>query len=147
MRYLSVCSGIEAATVATKACSKCGDTLALKLFHKHPSGPMGRHSWCKACANAAQRGVRKRKDTTENRRERLLKQRYGMTSADKANLLASQGGECAICGYAPTRAVIDHCHTSGKVRGVLCHRCNIRLPAIEDRDFLAGALRYLGRAA
>jgi len=129
-----------------KACTKCGETRPVPDgFHSHPGGPLGRHSWCKECANAAQRGVRKRKDTTENRRERLLKQRYGMTSADKAALLASQGGVCAICLTHPARPVVDHCHDTGAVRGILCRGCNFKLGAIDSPGFLAAALRYLGR--
>jgi hypothetical protein len=139
VRYLSVCSG--------KACTRCGEEKPLSSFHKHPGGPQGRHSWCKECANAAQRGVRKRKDTTENRRERLLKQRYGLTSADKMQMLANQGGVCAICREVPNRPVIDHCHGTGKVRGILCHKCNIKLSALERVEFMQAALAYLGRDA
>lgn len=139
MRYIDVCSGISA-----KVCTKCRTEKSLDDFHRQPTGPQGRHSWCKPCANAFQRGVRKRKDTTENRRERLLKQRYGMTSENKAALLASQGGVCAICMERPKKPVIDHDHSSGAVRGVLCHGCNIKLAAVEDENFRTAAARYLG---
>ncbi len=145
MRYIDVCSGISAPTME-RACTKCGEVRPLPDgFHSHPGGPLGRHSWCKECVNAAQRGVRKRKDTTENRRERLLKQRYGMTSECKAALLREQGGVCAICLSFPAKPVIDHDHATGRVRGILCHGCNIKLPAIEDGPFLTSALEYLGR--
>ena len=50
----------------------------------------------------------------------------GVTDADYDRMLAAQGGGCAICGNPPkTRALnTDHDHKTGKVRGLLCHRCN-----------------------
>ncbi len=144
MRFLSVCSGIEA---VEKLCSKCASTKPLSDFHRQPNGRFGRHSWCKSCANAAQRGVRKRFDTTERRRERLLAYRYGLSVAQRDAMLSEQGGVCAICGDEPTRPVVDHCHSGGQVRGILCHGCNIKLPAVEDEAFLKAALTYLGRGA
>lgn len=140
MRYLSVCSGIE-----TKTCAKCRETKQLVDFHRQPSGPKGRHSYCKSCANALQRGVRKRTDTTERRRERLLGQRYGLTVAQRDHMLSEQGGLCAICKLPPAKPVVDHCHDSGAVRGILCHGCNLKLAGIDKPEFLAAALAYLGR--
>lgn len=139
-RYLSVCSGIE-----VKRCAKCAETKPLSDFHRQPSGPKGRHSYCKPCANALQRGVRKRFDTTERRRERLLGQRYGLTVAKRDAMLAEQGGLCAICRTPPAKPVVDHCHGSGAVRGILCHGCNLKLAAVDDSGFLQAALAYLGR--
>src|SRR5438445_350801 len=48
-------------------------------------------------------------------------------------LLAEQNGVCAICGCLPTyrRLALDHCHETGKIRGLLCTRCNIALGHIE----------------
>lgn len=126
-----------------KRCAKCGETKPLDDFHRQPKGPKGRHSYCKVCANALQRGVRKRLDTTERRRTRLLKQRYGMTVACKAKMLSEQGGVCAICRTATSKPVIDHDHTTNAVRGILCHGCNIKLPAVEDVVYLTAALAYL----
>lgn len=51
------------------------------------------------------------------------------------------------CGCEPRRPVVDHDHETGIVRGIICHACNIKLPAVEDAGFLAAALRYLGRRA
>jgi hypothetical protein len=131
----------------SKTCTQCGVHQPLEAFHRHPNGPQGRHSWCKSCLNASQRGIRKRKDTTENRRERLLKQRYGLTTAGKEAMLTGQNGLCAICATPPSRPVVDHCHATGRVRGILCHRCNIKLPAIEDAAFFVPAAEYLRRMA
>jgi hypothetical protein len=84
-------------------------------------------------------------DTTENRRARLLMQRYGLTVEQRDRMLAQQGGLCAICAKPPAKPVVDHCHGTGTVRGILCHGCNLKLAGIDQPAFLAAALAYLGR--
>jgi hypothetical protein len=142
VRYLSVCSGIEAATVA---CGKCGIVKPLDAFHKQPGTKNGRHSWCADCFNAYAREHRNRKVTPEQRIKNNLWTRYRIRPEEMAQVVAEQRGCCAICG-GQWRLVVDHDHDTGKVRGILCHGCNIKLPAIEDAAFRAAALRYLRRA-
>src|SRR5262245_43554588 len=83
------------------------------------------------------------------KRNRHLVRSYGMTKEEFHTLLASQGGECAICPSTdPQRKfgnfVVDHCHTTGKVRGLLCHRCNVALAlANDDPDLLRAMASYL----
>jgi hypothetical protein len=71
--------------------------------------------------------------------------RYRMTTEDLGNLLKAQDGKCAICGSHMVRVCIDHCHQTGAVRGLLCHACNIKLPAIENETYRTAALAYLAR--
>jgi hypothetical protein len=54
----------------------------------------------------------------------------GVTDAEYARLLEAQGGHCALCPNTPKtrRLHVDHDHATGKVRGLLCHRCNRALP-------------------
>jgi hypothetical protein len=54
----------------------------------------------------------------------------GVTDEEYARLLAAQGGHCALCPNTPKtrRLHVDHDHATGKVRGLLCHRCNRALP-------------------
>lgn len=54
-----------------------------------------------------------------------------------------QGGVCALCDGIMERPVVDHCHASGAVRGILCHPCNVKLPAIEDMGWVMLAWAYL----
>jgi hypothetical protein len=68
----------------------------------------------------------------EQRRESRLKATYGITLDDFERMREAQGGRCAICGTSPDRLVVDHCHESGKVRGLLCAHCNISLGFMRD---------------
>jgi Recombination endonuclease VII len=78
-----------------------------------------------------------------------LKRRYGISRADYAALLARQGGVCAICGKPPEKTLcVDHCHSTGRIRGLLCRKCNFGLGCYgEDQAALIAALAYLGRGA
>lgn len=65
-------------------------------------------------------------------RERSYRKNYGIGIEDYDRMLDSQGGKCAICGAdRPGKAhknfAVDHCHATGRVRGLLCVRCNVGL--------------------
>lgn len=78
-----------------------------------------------------------------------IKYRYGISLMQYEQLLSQQHGKCAIC-YCdePSGAGqwhIDHCHETGKIRGLLCHHCNISLGGFKDSvDLLQNAINYLG---
>lgn len=128
---------------AEKLCSACGQTKPLEQFHRQPSGKYGRHSYCADCACEKQRESRVRNYTPEQKRKWTLKTRYGLTVEEYDGMLMAQGGLCAICRTEPTRPCVDHAHDTGQVRSILCHRCNIGLPYVEDESFRAAAMAYL----
>ena len=66
-------------------------------------------------------------------RKSHLKRKYGLTLEAFDELLASQGGGCAICGK-PDADNVDHDHATGRVRGILCWNCNIAIGQFEDDD-------------
>jgi hypothetical protein len=74
---------------------------------------------------------------------------YGLDLKDYEKMLKAQNYNCAICGSPPpnnrkTRLAIDHCHTSGKVRGLLCDRCNRSIGLLKDDvSVLESAIKYL----
>lgn len=69
--------------------------------------------------------------------------RYGITPAEKATMVKAQGNRCACCSWEKA-LVVDHDHVTGKVRGLLCHRCNVGLGLLGDSvEGIAQALRYL----
>jgi hypothetical protein len=69
----------------------------------------------------------------------------GVTDADYDRMLNEQGGGCAICGNPPKsrRLHVDHDHKTGKVRGLLCFRCNRALPNYVTNDWMIAATEYL----
>ncbi len=73
-------------------------------------------------------------------------QKYGLLLEDYEDLLHRQGGVCALCKSPPARdksLCIDHCHDSGRVRGLLCNRCNSLLGGYEALADNAGVDSYL----
>lgn len=82
---------------------------------------------------------RKRKHYLANRdkylqieRERTYKKKYGITLSQFNEMLAAQNGRCKICGSEKAGSIgqnfaVDHCHSTGRVRGLLCINCNARL--------------------
>lgn len=76
-----------------------------------------------------------------------IKTKYGLTVEQYDAMIHAQSGQCAICGGSleDTRKThIDHCHSTGQVRGVLCHACNVGLGHFKDDvDVLARAINYL----
>jgi len=76
------------------------------------------------------------------------KRQYGINTPERDELLRKQGGVCAICNklisFESVTAQVDHCHTTGKVRGVLCFRCNTAIGSFEDNLLvIESAGRYL----
>ena len=88
----------------------------------------------------------KKKEMT--RKHRLCR-KYGITLGDFDSMLATQGGRCAICRKLPEETrrkqlCVDHCHVTGKVRGLLCVACNLAIGRLGDNvEGLRVALLYL----
>ena len=95
--------------------------------------------------NRAWRDANPEKVRAQKRREHL-KSRYGLTESEFNTILTQQNGKCAICLEDPDRRgmAIDHCHKTGKIRGLLCHHCNSVLGhARESLRVLSRAVSYL----
>jgi hypothetical protein len=59
-------------------------------------------------------------------------------------MLNNQNNACAICGAMDRRFVIDHCHKTGIIRGILCHNCNAGIGMLQDSpEIISSALWYL----
>lgn len=83
--------------------------------------------------------------------EHLLR-RYGITDPMRREMIAQQGGECQCCGElldsegagSSNKAHVDHCHTQGHIRSILCGRCNTTIGLVkEDRTILLKMIDYL----
>lgn len=82
-----------------------------------------------------------------------LRQRYGISPNDYDQMLKQQGGVCAICDQPESRRhrgkltslAVDHDHHTGRVRGLLCSKCNMKLGAlVDDPGWLQRAIEYAG---
>lgn len=138
-----------------KRCPKCDTYKDLSKFTPDPKRRFGVSSWCRVCQ--AQNG-RDRYDYYEAKNG-ALKSMYGLSLAEYNEMLNAQGGVCAICGQPETIGSkfghsrtpdctpvlnVDHCHTTGAVRGLLCSPCNQALGLLaEDPDRVKALLKYI----
>jgi hypothetical protein len=81
-------------------------------------------------------------------RAHALRKKYGITEADFEAMLVRQGWKCAICRRSDPCGNgtfhVDHCHETGRVRGLLCHHCNVGIGSLrEDPEILMNAIKYL----
>lgn len=85
------------------------------------------------------------------KRDVVIRKQYGITLAEYDELLKDQNYKCAICGNEDEvegrRLAIDHCHSQGHVRGLLCGKCNRGLGLFNDNpELLNNAIGYLKNA-
>ncbi|MET7723978.1 endonuclease VII domain-containing protein [Streptomyces mirabilis] len=113
-----------------KLCRTCGEIKPHSEWHRNATASDGLSTRCKAC-----RAIQGR--------EGHLKRHYGMTEAERDEMIASQMGLCVICLKAPA-VHVDHCHETGRVRGVLCFNCNSAIGKLgDDPDAVRRAAAYL----
>jgi hypothetical protein len=125
-----------------KTCPHCKATKELSEFGKDKRTNTGISCYCRECLREKARRQRER-DPLFSRRCHL-KRRYNLSLSDFTDMVKSQNGLCAICGTEPDELVVDHCHTNGNVRGLLCHSCNTGLGKFFDNTaYLTNALNYL----
>lgn len=134
-----------------KVCSKCKETKHVADFNKNRSKADGLDHECRKCRRDFQvtyTASTKGKLTTRNKQLRLY---YNIDNSEYETRLAQQGGVCAICSQPPSstsrRLHVDHDHRTGKVRGILCSKCNRGLGLFNDSQILLTAARsYLATA-
>jgi Recombination endonuclease VII len=132
---------IQCLSMKRKKCTRCGISKRLDAFCIDRPRRDGRYARCKECVNKAMReryretGPRAyQKRPYMQTREGKLRAKYGITLADYEKLLKRQGHACAICRKPAVHKLlqVDHCHSTGRVRGLLCSRCNLALAALGD---------------
>jgi hypothetical protein len=163
--------------VALKFCNPCGKFKSLDDFYRNPTGRNGLQACCKSCTNERSRQwaqdnpERKKQSNRISKRaarardpEKIsrqmkssqLKTYYGISLEQFEEMEVRQNGLCAICGNPETKTIrgtvarlsVDHCHDSGKVRDLLCSRCNLTIGALDDDpSLLLRAATYLERHA
>lgn len=125
---------------ALRKCRVCGIEAIkekdLVLFRTNNQLKHNKDNLCKACHS-------------EQRREDHLQRAYGLSMSDYEDLLNNQNNSCAVClssfsGHSSKHMCVDHNHSTGEVRGLLCHSCNTGIGKFKDSpEILTMAIAYL----
>lgn len=145
-----------------KKCTKCMEDKPLVDFYIHPNTKDGRQSNCKACkmttssvqylnCDKTERNKTRKEqyhNDTSGQKNRQLKSQYGITLEQYNQMFSDQNGCCKICNIHQSelkrKLFIDHCHKTGKVRGLLCVQCNSGLGFFKDElELFESAIQYL----
>ena len=143
-----------------KICSKCNIKQKLINFHLNCGR---RRSDCKKCVSEYSRSYReKNKEIIKKKKKKYhiekpyikrrsyLKTEYGLSMEDYDKMFKLQKGKCKICKVSHPKNIshkhlyVDHCHKTGKIRGLLCRGCNFAIGEMEDNIlFFKNAINYL----
>ena len=136
-----------------KNCYKCGEQKPLSEFYKNKSNKDGFQKRCKPCdiGIAKERYQKDPQVAAKKRFTYKLKREYDISFEQYELMKESQNNTCGICKsplQTSNEVHIDHCHSSGKVRGILCRWCNLGLGHFKDSvDNLKSAQKYLQKQA
>lgn len=136
------------ATVVDRVCKACGKPFKVRVGALNRGGG----DYCSRVCHPSYQALKKSDEHKEQRRRDYhLRKTYGISFHDYNALLEKQGGKCAICsrsfgngrcGYL----FVDHNHETGKVRGLLCGRCNSAIGMLaESNEQLHRAIAYLSK--
>jgi len=107
-----------------RVCTRCKTYKLWVEFGLQALGTNGHSSCCVDCSRKRQRGP--------NQRETRLKRVYSLLPGQYAETLKKQNGVCKLCSRKTDKPLlVDHCHITGRVRGLLCINCNTALGYIE----------------
>ena len=125
-----------------KTCIDCKKSKIETTFAKKGKSS-GRRNRCNTC-HERRRSKRNPDKVREKNRRTHLKLNYNMSLEKYNELYTNQQGLCKICRNFNDLLFVDHCHTTGKVRGLLCNNCNSGLGFFRDNiEYLSGAILYL----
>ena len=136
-----------------KTCSKCKQIKPITAFYKRGEAKGGYKSACKVCLkeNPECKAARNKVWAAKNPgryKEIQLKRKFGISLDEYKQMLTNQQERCAICRIDQSelkrQLAVDHCHQTGKIRGLLCDTCNIGLGSFKDSVLnLSSAVQYL----
>ena len=132
----------------TKTCKHCGQEKAEAEFYRFFDRWVGKHYMSARCRPCHQEHKKTNPNTPRNRKADKLQLRYGLTYEQWERIREAESFSCMICGITEIeigkKLDVDHCHDSGKVRGVLCNPCNTMLGHARDNvAILYAAVAYL----
>jgi hypothetical protein len=136
-------------------CSTCKEDKDKSLFHKAGNKKRGYQFSCISCRKVTKEKHKNSMTSEEwylTNRQYWLKSQYGLNLEDYNNLVKEQNHKCAICDVDEVDSFkgllfVDHCHTTGKIRGLLCHHCNTALGKFKDSEsILMKAIEYVRKS-
>ncbi len=156
-----------------QTCRRCKETKLVEDFWKSAHKDSGISQYCKKCSNKNRKEYRDRKKTNTCKfnmpkdsqswnskkgsieykdyiRNSQLQRAYGISLEEYNLLFQKQAGKCAVCGRHQVELgkglYVDHCHTTGTVRGLLCSNCNTGIGLFKDSiEIFYQAIGYLER--
>jgi len=135
----------------TRVCKICDKRKEMTEFH-FSNEKRHRRRQCKTCNDEtrAKRWGADPQKYAKLARWNYIRREYGLSEGDFWRILESQNGACAICLERKEELKqwhIDHDHSTGRVRGILCFTCNTALGKFhDDEEILESAIRYLHRS-
>lgn len=127
-----------------KVCNSCGEYKLWNEYGKDKTTKNGYKHVCKTCRSIKRKTYNEKRPTSEQAKTARLKWKYGITPEDYDNMMISQHSKCYICSKSDSELVIDHCHTNGHIRALLCGNCNKGLGFFKDNTInLNNAIEYL----
>lgn len=146
-----------------KYCPKCKISKSFTEFYKDSHTNNGLRCYCINCSKmnnkehptnnlkrrlTKQAWRKKNPDKAKKERKQTRLRKYGLSIPEYEKLLEIQNNSCAVCNRTETEfkkgLSIDHCHATGKVRGLLCTNCNTAIGALkENPEMFKKALQYL----
>lgn len=131
-----------------KSCNTCKETKALDFFSKG-NGKYKKLNVCKTCDAERRRNYHANLSPDKKAQKAIVqrvadyKRVYGLPDDLATQLAHNREGSCQICGETKF-LVVDHCHSTGDVRGLLCQQCNSVLGYAKDKiSTLESAISYL----
>ena len=118
-------------------CIECAKEMSRDIFSPKGKGRIYQRNWSR----------RKRFQEPNYFKNKVLKKSYGIGLDEYNSILSEQNGVCKICFGPPLGRGsyhVDHDHKTKKIRGLLCHKCNVALGMVQDRiDLLHKLIAYL----
>lgn len=137
-------------------CRKCKEIKEINFFSKKSKSKRGYSYICKKCHNEYSRNTWYKNNSEKQIKSsakwksknkfKCLARKYNSTESFISELFQKSNHKCECCGLQDANLNIDHCHTSGIIRGLLCGNCNKALGFVFDnKDTLRNMIKYLSR--
>lgn len=130
-----------------KRCYACATEKEDRDFYPNKAKKDGLSTECKTCSRS--KASKYHHTNTSKVRNSNRLRRYGVDEKTYLSMLVQQDNKCCICKQSAADSpkgilFVDHCHSSGKVRGLLCHHCNLVIGHAKDSiDTLEQSIVYL----